>query len=243
MLKLQKKHDAQALAPYVASLALPNAGAWFRATFGDEIGAQLAPVYGRAQIDLPLSFPEVLRQINSKHMTVARAVLFTDSCNADATEQEYTVLISRAKEQPLYDVRLTSYSEGAALLYFAYVDGAFRYISNFRLRPPASFSPVKVSSNPKLTVPGMTVPKLVDRVFPVYPEDAKREHIEGKVLLHAIIGKDGRVCSLQVTEGERLLAQAAMAAVRQWRYSPYTLNGQPVAVDTTITIIFNWGSD
>lgn len=48
MLKLEKKHDAKGLAPYVESLELPNAGTWFRATFGDEIGAQLADSYDHA---------------------------------------------------------------------------------------------------------------------------------------------------------------------------------------------------
>src|SRR5690348_5103532 len=100
MLKLEKKHDAKSLAPYVDSLELPNASAWFRATFGDEIGKQLGDPHDRTRMNLPLAFPDILEQLRSKHLEHARAVEFTDSCNADASEDEYNVLINRENEQP-----------------------------------------------------------------------------------------------------------------------------------------------
>jgi TonB family protein len=225
-----------ALAPYVNSLVLPNAGAWFRATFGQEIGGELADSYDRTRMNLPLSFPDTLRQIESKHLSHARAVQFTDSCNADATEAEYQVLISRTKDHPLYDIRFTSSSTGVVLPYFTYVDGAFRYIGNFDLRVPATRM-VQVDGK----VIAKTL-KILRQAVPVYPQDAKINHIQGKVLLHAIIGENGQVCSLHLIRGDSLLAASSMAAVRQWRYTPYILNGKPVSVDTTITVIFNLGN-
>jgi TonB family protein len=242
MLKLEKKHDAKSLAPYVESLELPNASAWFRATFGDEIGKQLGDSYDRTRMNLPLAFPDILEQLRSKHLEHARAVEFTDSCNADASEDEYNVLINRENEQPLYDIRFSSTSEAAALLYFAYVDGAFRYISNFRLNLPRGYHRVKTPSpmDPGPQVPGeLTLGHITKQTVPIYPQEAKMQRISGKVFLHAIIGKNGEVCNLHLQEGNPLLAQAALAAVRQWRYSPYKINGKPVEVDTTITVIFN----
>jgi protein TonB len=59
------------------------------------------------------------------------------------------------------------------------------------------------------------------------------------VRLHAIIGKDGSVQQLEVLTGHPLLVQAALDAVRQWRYRPTLLNGEPVEVDTTIDVIFS----
>jgi protein TonB len=59
------------------------------------------------------------------------------------------------------------------------------------------------------------------------------------VRLHAIIGKDGAITSLEVMSGHPLLQQAALDAVRQWRYQPTLLNGEPVDVDTTIDVIFS----
>ncbi|MGH9865143.1 MAG: energy transducer TonB [Candidatus Acidiferrales bacterium] len=82
---------------------------------------------------------------------------------------------------------------------------------------------------------------LIHQVQPVYPQIAKTAHISGSVVLHAIIAKDGTIQELQFISGPPLLRNAAMEAVKQWRYKPTLLNGQPVQVDTTITAVFNLG--
>lgn len=81
--------------------------------------------------------------------------------------------------------------------------------------------------------------KLVNRVQPVYPPLARQTRISGTVKLHAIIGKDGAVTQLQVVSGHPLLVQSALDAVKQWRYQPTLLNGEPVEVDTEIDVIFS----
>jgi len=73
---------------------------------------------------------------------------------------------------------------------------------------------------------------------PTYPADAKAARVTGTVVMAALISKDGRVENLQVTQGPPMLRQAAMDAVRTWRYKPYLLNGEPVQVQTTINVIF-----
>lgn len=82
---------------------------------------------------------------------------------------------------------------------------------------------------------------LVRQVLPVYPPIAKTAHISGSVILHAIIGKDGTVEHLALISGPPLLVRSAMDAVQQWRYRPTMLNGEPVEVDTTITVVFTLG--
>lgn len=79
---------------------------------------------------------------------------------------------------------------------------------------------------------------LVHKVDPVYPRPAILTHTFGAVKLHAIIAKDGTIQSLSVTSGNPLLVQAALDAVRQWRYKPYILNDVPVEVETFITVNF-----
>jgi len=79
---------------------------------------------------------------------------------------------------------------------------------------------------------------IMHRVLPLYPEIARRAHVEGAVTLAAIIGADGRIQGLRMVEGNPLFAKAALEAVQQWTYKPYLLNGQPVEVDTTITVNF-----
>jgi TonB family protein len=80
-------------------------------------------------------------------------------------------------------------------------------------------------------------------VQPVYPNVAKEAHISGTVVLHATVGTDGKIEDLKVISGPPLLLQAAMDAVRQWEYKPVLLNGEPVRVDTTISVVFTLGSD
>jgi protein TonB len=84
--------------------------------------------------------------------------------------------------------------------------------------------------------------KLTSHPDPVYPPLARQARIQGSVVLHAIISKEGRVEQLNVISGHPLLIQAALDAIRQWRYSPTLLNGDPVEVDTTITVTFTMGN-
>lgn len=79
---------------------------------------------------------------------------------------------------------------------------------------------------------------LIHDVPPQYPPEAGRERVEGTVILMAVIGKDGAVKDVRVESGLPLLAQAAIDAVKQWRYKPYLLNGEPVEIDSRITINF-----
>src|SRR5665213_839724 len=83
--------------------------------------------------------------------------------------------------------------------------------------------------------------KIVAQPQPVYPALARQARIQGNVVLHAIIDKDGRVGQLEVVSGHPLLVQSALDAVKQWRYQPTQLNGDPVEVDTTITVSFVLG--
>jgi protein TonB len=71
---------------------------------------------------------------------------------------------------------------------------------------------------------------------------AKSARIQGEVVLSAVIDATGQIQNLQLVSGHPMLVPAAIAAVRQWRYKPYLLNGQPVEVETTITVIFSLSS-
>jgi periplasmic protein TonB len=81
--------------------------------------------------------------------------------------------------------------------------------------------------------------RLVSRIEPTYPVLAKQIGKSGKVELHAIIGEDGTIQSLEAVSGDPIFFASAMQAVRQWRYTPTMLNGQAVKVDTYITVIYN----
>ena len=86
---------------------------------------------------------------------------------------------------------------------------------------------------------GITPGEPLYRVPPKYPKEARRAKVQGSVTLNAVIGKDGSVQNIKLTCGDPLLVNAAMDAVRQWRYKPYQLNGEPVEAPTTITVNFS----
>ncbi|PYX09747.1 MAG: hypothetical protein DMG88_04610 [Acidobacteria bacterium] len=79
---------------------------------------------------------------------------------------------------------------------------------------------------------------LIQRVEPTYPPLAIQTRTQGQVILQAVISREGRIENLQVVSGHPLLVKAAIDAVRQWRYRPYVLNGEPVEVETQVTVNF-----
>jgi len=106
-----------------------------------------------------------------------------------------------------------------------------------------SSTPVAV---PKVAAPqrvrvsqGVSQGLLVRKVQPAYPPLARQARIQGQVVLQAVISKDGSIEGLRLVSGHPMLAPAALDAVKQWKYKPYFLNGEPVEVETQITVIFS----
>ncbi len=89
---------------------------------------------------------------------------------------------------------------------------------------------------------GVTRGLMIHREEPVYPPLARAARVQGEVVLSAVINTNGQIENLQLVSGHPMLVPAAIAAVKQWRYKPYLLNGQPVEVETTITVIFTLSS-
>ena len=102
--------------------------------------------------------------------------------------------------------------------------------------PRISVQKVRVSS-------GVAQGLLIRQVKPQYPILAQQARIQGTIVLQAVIGKDGTVQEVRVVSGHPLLTGAAIAAVKQWLYRPYSLNGEPVAVDTQIIVNFTLNGD
>jgi periplasmic protein TonB len=85
---------------------------------------------------------------------------------------------------------------------------------------------------------GVTQGLLLRKIQPAYPPLARQARIQGSVLLQAEISKDGSIQNLRLISGHPMLAPAAIEAVKQWKYKPYILNGEPVEVETQITVNF-----
>jgi TonB family protein len=108
-------------------------------------------------------------------------------------------------------------------------------------------SPFAASSGPKVKVAaqgkvnissGVAVGLLIQRTNPVYPPIARTARVSGTVVIQATISKSGATSNLRAVSGPVMLRQAALDAVKAWRYRPYMLDGQPVEVDTTVNVVF-----
>jgi protein TonB len=106
-------------------------------------------------------------------------------------------------------------------------------ISSRRTVPmPSDFNPETQSSK------NLLAGRLLKRVDPSYPPEAVQQRIEGTVRLHAVIGDDGKVLSLEPVSGPPLLVEAAVIAVRQWRYGPTLFDGHRVQVQDDVRLVF-----
>jgi TonB family protein len=123
-----------------------------------------------------------------------------------------------------------------------YVPGAVQMAQTGRTLPPVEpphiAPPVLQEKRPVKVSEGVLQAQLVSRIEPRYPPLALQTRQAGTVVLHAIISRDGRINALEVVSGSPFFVQAALDAVRQWRYRPTMLNGEPVEVETTITVVF-----
>jgi TonB family protein len=92
---------------------------------------------------------------------------------------------------------------------------------------------------PQLKVPADAMERrIIHRVMPEYPELARRAGVQGTVVLETVVSVEGAVTKVKSVSGPEALSQAAMDAVRWWRYEPYSVNGQPATVETTVAIDF-----
>ncbi len=104
-----------------------------------------------------------------------------------------------------------------------------------RLAVPSAPKRVRISQ-------GVTKGQLIHRIEPTYPFLARQARIQGQVSLKAIIDKNGNIQELQAISGHPMLVPAALEAVKQWHYRPFLLNGQPLEVETQITVTFRLSS-
>lgn len=128
------------------------------------------------------------------------------------------------------------------------VDLAFSTLDGLRAAKPQTLpsqSPATEPASPPETKPkvvrvrvaqGVTTGLLIKKIQPVYPPEARYAHIQGPVVMDAVIDRNGDVVDLEVLEGQIELVVSAVNAVRRWKYRPYTLNGEPVEVLTEITV-------
>lgn len=216
-----KNGDAAKLTALIRETEIPNYETWFTATFGQEKGESWAGPYGK-------NLNRNEKQLQEFIMEVALEDGEFSAQKLDVARMYDT--LTAPLDLYLADWKKSNGPKNQApdhIGYFMFVGGQFRWDST------VEFFRVQKSNR------GGVVPaKLIKRVAPTYPPEAREKRIQGTVTLKVIIQKDGSVAVQNVVDGDQNLAPAAIEAVRQWRYQPFLLAGQPVDVETTIDVVF-----
>lgn len=133
-------------------------------------------------------------------------------------------------------------TNGNAVAVWTTISSDFAFSGNMSDKIVAD-APAQTSNSTPLTIGSkIAAGMLIHRVVPVYPLAAELAHLQGTVKLAAVITKEGKVGRLTPISGNSMLIPPAIGAVQQWQYRPYLLNGEPVEVQTEITVIFNLGN-
>ncbi len=248
VLKAQRENDTALAQQLLDSVVLPNFREWYSKNFNEYAVARAVPAYSANGPRLPAQLATVFLNTFRDGFRNIEAIRFEDEQSACSSAPVFSAMTARISRVPLYELRFTHGDRFQRVFAFAHVDGTFRLILLADLSKPiaAAGSPATnpstkpLSSEDRLTLgASVTAARLVCRVQPYYPEEARRQRISGTVRFHAIIGKDGSIKQLEVLTGAPQLVTAAQWAVSQWRYHPTLVNGEPVEVDTTIDVIYS----
>jgi TonB family protein len=216
-----------------ATLTIPDHKQWFEKTFGSEEGARLEAKYSASLQEFSARPKFVLQNAARQGKTVVNVRLYP---TPDEPPLVQAFLAAMTAPTTLYHATGAVGPDDKRVMLlgnFVYVDGGFRYV-DFKLMEGLSTAPairVRIGGN-------VQAPKLLNRVNPEYPVQAKVAGIQGTVKLHVILAKDGSVRQLDVVSGDPQLVESAIKAVKQWKYEPTLLNGQAIEVDTVVDVVF-----
>jgi TonB family protein len=234
LLDAEKTGDTKRSSDIYTNLVIPNHSQWFGKTFGGPEGERLDGKYNGL---LVVSTSELKTRVTRAVQKGQKYVVVRTFPKPEDAPMELQKAFLAAMTIPtsLYGAATNSGPEDKShtlLGDFVYVDGGFHYL-DFEVMQALTTAPTRIRFGGNIPKP-----KLIKEVNPIYPEAAKANGVQGTVKLHVILAKDGSVRQAELVSGDPLLVQAAIDAVKQWRYRPSLLNGQPVEVDNEVSVVF-----
>lgn len=237
ILKAQKANDTVQTEILLRSLILPHPREWYERVFGPTIANNEGALYEREIASVAPTLARDFLDAESFNAYSIEARRFERSCDDNAGELTFGILHARIEPVPLYELIFLKDKKLKRIASFAYVDGGFRYIISPKLEGPVFPSRAGGADRVK-TEANSQKKRLIKEVVPIYPQAARREHLEGTVKLHVLVGKDGTPAKVYVLRGYCSLAEASLETIRQWRFAPTLVNGNPVEVDTEVEVTF-----
>jgi TonB family protein len=235
IVKIKNKKELKHREQLIGELRIPDPDRWFASAFGNDDGGRLAATYKNSWEDFEDRFTNTiidLAQQGRTHISVKEVSLpakpAADGQNESSGTDGKTPVI-------FYSAEAAKGSEPGWPLpgVFASAQGAFRLV-NWRTLyglPYVKPTRIRIGGN-------VTAAKLMQQVAPVYPAEARKNKVSGTVQLHVVLNREGGVMRIDVVSGPPELVDAAVNAVRQWRYQATLLNGDPVEVDALISVVF-----
>ena len=243
-----KASDQPRLAELTNSMVLPSPEEWFLKVFGPEWGAVYAKLYAQNQGHAAANLSSIFADAVAQKFSIGEVRQFKNSCDFFADQDEYPMLAARVVPEPFSVVRFAKGDQVRTLRFIAYVDGGFRFLG--LLRVPTDLYPgvaktmglkpgAERPTDPVVVAENVERAKKIHDVAPLYPIEARMSHVEGKVVLHSIIEKDGTVGDVRVMRGQCPFAMATVSAVKQWKFSPTLADGVAVRTSTIWEVNFN----
>jgi TonB family protein len=230
----------------IHNLLMPENSTWFTDVYGPGFGASLARAYRKA-------VPNLEEEIRRIYQADARAGLLQATVSKYAEPEAVNAPIDRFLNcmnqiVPLYEAAFLgnrpmiqmslkpgnlTQTGGDLDGFFVFYQGGFRFIPMNILMELPSERPIRIHL-------GMNVmqSKLVTKVYPKYPEEALKKRLQGKVVVRLELDINGNLQKATLIEGDPVLGRAFMEAVKQWRFEPTTLDGDPVEVEVDAETVF-----
>jgi TonB family protein len=227
----------------IDKLRLPHAEEWFTEHLGPEQSVKLTERYDRLFANFEESLEKTIEAVvadrGSDLVTDLKEGMGESPSDVRRPGAKLSGMVSVKKPNLFYGhfriiVRKKDSTSWADT--FVHEDGAFRFLGfgawPFWVREDGSEG--RAPKGGSFSQP----PILITQVSPIYPLSARASRIEGVVVVHVLIDKEGRVKKADVVDGDPLLTQAALDAVRQWRFKPSTLGGAPAEAEVTVDVNF-----
>lgn len=235
ILRTAKDKKSKQLDDLVDSLKIPDSANWFVATFGEELGPSLDATYNNSWKDYEELVTRLFRdEASGRHFQV---FVKEYSALSPAPSDSFIQAILQNSKNPLnlYTASVGKGSPMSALPgIYTRIQGSFRIVNWRTFYSLPNVKPIRVRPPA-----GSVLKQLIRQVNPVLPAELRGKKLQGTVLVHIVIDRDGNVIRAEPASGPPELHQVSVDAVRQWLFKPTLLNGEPVEVDTTVTIVYS----
>jgi len=239
-----KSRDPTKEATLIHTLIMPEDAMWFKDEFGPSFGPRLAVAYQKITPELEQQIQTVYEGNAQRGWSQPKIFRYADAATVGSPIDNFLNCMDVVV--PLYQTAFNGDRPGSQVAvnvntpgskvvagdlpgYYVYAKGGFRFVPQaiFSLLPKERPIRIQLDMNVMRS-------KIINNVQWKYPEEAIRQHIKGKVVIHFVLDTNGKIKEISAAEGPRILSDPVLQAVRQWTFEPTTLDGEPVEVEINL---------